>query len=211
MVIGCSLKYIWIFNAKRGISAILIGNGKQINQEKIIEINPNLKGLPGVDFQSFGLSKENRDLIITDQEGRYWQLDEQFHAHQLRSTPQMENIVRKQLIIEVKTEGGIVYRIRLGPAAKQTIFGEIAVDADLVFRYKNKRREGLRISLIEKGGAIQWQQNFDQLLDRKNEQFRPVAVYERGKIVLVILDTNRGTRLLWLDLKSSVCIKNQRV
>lgn len=123
----------------------------------------------------------------------------------------MENTVRKQLIIEVKTEGGIVYSIELGPAAKHMIFGEIAVDADLLFQYKNKRREGLRISLIEKGGAIQWQQNFDQLLDRKNEQFRPVAVYERGKIVLVVLDTNRGTRLLWLDLKSGVCIKNQRV
>ncbi|MEY3678810.1 MAG: hypothetical protein RI924_951 [Bacteroidota bacterium] len=211
MVIGCSLKYIWIFNAKRGISAILIGNGKQINQEKIIEINPNLKGLPGIDFQSFSLSRENHELIIIDHEERYWQLDEQLHAYQLRSTPQMGYAVRHNLIIEEKTEGGIVYRIKLGPASKQMIFGEIAVDADLVFRYKNKRKEGLRICLMEKDGAIQWQQNFDQLLDRKNEQFRPVAVYERGKIVLVILDTNRGTRLLWLDLKSGVCIKNQRV
>lgn len=202
IVIGCSRENVWLFDHNKGIHALATQNGElQIDQEKILERNPALQGRLSGTVQDFNLSLKSQELMIEDTEHNYWHLDRNFLAHRLNSKPATAEQQSPNRQFEAINHSSLFYPILLLRSA----------DTSLILHYKNKLREGLRLTRMKAAGHHSWQQNLDSLLDRKQEKCRPVAIYQDKNKILLILDTSRGTRLIWLDSHTGRCIKNQRV
>jgi hypothetical protein len=84
-------------------------------------------------------------------------------------------------------------------------------EAYLIIHYKNKLNEGFRITQIDKKEEVIWQKNYDHLLDRKGEKVLLAGAYPLENTLCLILDTNKGTRLVWIQMNDGRVLKNERI
>jgi hypothetical protein len=49
------------------------------------------------------------------------------------------------------------------------------------------------------------------LLDRKGEKFLLAGAYTLKNTLCLILDTNKGTRVVWIQMNNGRVLKNERI
>lgn len=208
-LIGCNEKTIWVFDPEEGIAGLSIKDGCLIlDQAELLTQNPELKNKLSGTATDFSLSSD-KNLVIADIEGKFWSLNADYKVYPILKNPEPEAYPQQVSNQQSFGAESLFYPISLydantGKAVKNK-------EGSLIFHYRNKLKEGLRLSLMNRSGTKIWTKDFDHLLNRKNEQCRPAAAYQIHHKVMLILATNRGTRLIWLDLKSGMPLKNLSV
>jgi len=223
---------IWIFEEKTGLKAISVIDGHKLaDWNALIALNPQLKN-KAINSTVYLHEADGRCLILEDLEGNFWRFNQQFKAYQTQQNCQSESkkfpLLSKQisqlngeLLLSLKepyynlNSKEKVYKLinpefvmnqRTG-AAIQAIDWE----AYFIVHYKNKLNEGFRLTQIDKKGRLQWQKNYDHLLDRKGEKFLLAGAYPLENTLCLILDTNKGTRLIWIQINDGRVLKNERI
>lgn len=223
---------IWIFEEKTGLKAISVIDGHKLaDWDKLISLNPHLKNKT-INSMVYLHEADGRCLILEDLEGNFWRFNEQFKAEQIQQICQSERKNYPLLSNEIReSNGALLFSLK---APYHTLESSDKVDklinaaflmdqrtgsaiqpidreAYLILHYKNKLNEGFRLSQIDKKGRLLWQKHCDQLLDRKGEKFFLAGAYTLKNTLCLILDTNKGTRVVWIQINDGRVLKNERI
>ncbi len=223
---------VWIFEEKTGLKAISVIDGHKLaDWDELIALNPQLKNKI-INSMVYLHEADGRCLILEDLEGNFWRFNEQFKAEQIQQICQSERKNYPLLSNEIhESNGALLFSLK---APYHTLESSDKVDklinaaflmdqhtglavqplnreAYLILHYKNKLNEGFRLSQIEKKGRLLWQKHYDQLLDRKGEKFLLAGVYTLKNTLCLILDTNKGTRVVWIQMNNGWVLKNERI
>jgi hypothetical protein len=223
---------IWIFEEKTGLKAISVIDGHKLaDWNALIALNPHLINKV-INSMVYLHEADGRCLILEDLEGNFWRFNEQFKAYQSQQNcpserkkyPLLASHISESneaLLLSLKTP---YHTLNSNKKVDKLINAAFLMDqhtglavqplnreAYLIIHYKNKLNEGFRLTQIDKKGRLQWQKNYDHLLDRKGEKFLLAGAYPLENTLCLILDTNKGTRLIWIQINDGRVLKNERI
>ncbi len=224
---------IWIFEEKTGLKAISAVDGhKLVAWDELIALNPHLKNKVINSMVYLKVHADGCCFVLEDLEGNFWRFNKQFKAYQTQQNCQSERKKYPLLSSQIRQSNGELPFSLKEPyhslKSKEKVYKLINAaflmdqhtgltiqplnrEAYLIIHYKNKLNEGFRLTQIDKKGEVIWQKNYDPLLDRKGETFLLAGAYVLENKLCLILDTNKGTRVVWIQMNDGRVLKNERI
>ncbi|MFM6975264.1 MAG: hypothetical protein ACKOW2_00230 [Sphingobacteriaceae bacterium] len=208
-ILGATKNLVWVFDEEKGLKGLSVENGEELASWKsLIKVNPELNKRSENSAERFQIIDQN--LWISDFYGHYWQLDDRLKVH-FRDSLASSYRPLPSGNIRLKRSDHFLHGFFLINSQSGLKIEANNPKGYFVFYYQTVKNEGFRLAHLRESGKIIWNKNLDDLLERKAERCRPAWAYPYKNTLCLVLETNRGTRLVLINVADGRVLKNLRV